>query len=101
MTDKVSMLESIGSVVRVAVETSEAQIEVELVPTVELMNYWPKRARWPRLFRRWPSAERARCIKVSVDAVHWLCQVLNNRLFFGPTSTTDHNKNKIKIKVLF
>lgn len=59
------MLESVGSVVRVAVETSEAQIDVELVPTLELMNYWPKRARWPRLFRRWPSAERARCIKVS------------------------------------
>lgn len=64
-TGKVSMLESVGSVVRVAVETSEAQIEVELVPTVELMNYWPKRARWPRLFQRWPSTERARCIKVS------------------------------------
>jgi len=60
------MLESVGSVVRVAVETSEAQIEVELVPTLELMNYWPKRARWPRLFQRWPSSERARCIKVSI-----------------------------------
>jgi len=59
------MLESVGSVVRVAVETSDAQIEVELVPSVELMNYWPKRARWPRFFQRWPSTERARCIKVS------------------------------------
>lgn len=62
---KVSILESVGSVVRVAVETSEIQVEVELVPTVELMNCWPKKARWPRLLQRWPSAERARCIKVS------------------------------------
>ncbi|KTG02853.1 hypothetical protein cypCar_00012732 [Cyprinus carpio] len=78
LTSKVSMLESVGSVVRVAVETSEAQIEVELVPTVELMNYWPKRARWPRLFRRWPSTERARCIKsfgfnlMATSNYHWL-----------------------------
>ncbi|KAI7808516.1 putative protein mab-21-like 3 [Triplophysa rosa] len=82
LTNKVSMLESVGSVVLVAVETSEAQIEVELVPTVELMNYWPKRARWPslalRLFRRWPSAERARCIKsfgfnlMATSNYHWL-----------------------------
>ena len=61
---KVSMLESVGSVVRVAVETSEIQVEVELVPTVELMNCWPKKARWPRLLKRWPSTERARCLKV-------------------------------------
>ncbi|XP_058643371.1 protein mab-21-like 3 isoform X2 [Onychostoma macrolepis] len=78
LTSKVSVLESVGSVVRVAVETSEAQIEVELVPTLELMNYWPKRARWPRLFRRWPSAERARCIKsfgfnlMATSNYHWL-----------------------------
>lgn len=58
------MQESLGSVVRVAVETSEVQIEVDLVPTVEVMNCWPKRARWPRLLQRWPSTECTRCIKV-------------------------------------
>nr|XP_021334364.1 protein mab-21-like 3 isoform X1 [Danio rerio] len=71
LTNKVSVLESVGTAVRVAVETSEAQIEVKLVPTVELMNYWPKRARWPRLFRRWPSTERARCIKT---LLFWTCE---------------------------
>ncbi|KAK3569342.1 hypothetical protein QTP86_026811 [Hemibagrus guttatus] len=63
LTEKLSMQESLGSVVRVAVETSEVQIEVELVPTVEVMNCWPKRARWPRLLQRWPSTECTRCIK--------------------------------------
>lgn len=61
---KVSVLDTMGSVVRVAVETSEAQIEVELVPTVELMHSWPKKAHWPRLLKRWPPADRVRCIKV-------------------------------------
>ncbi|XP_017550662.1 protein mab-21-like 3 [Pygocentrus nattereri] len=78
LTEKVCVLESVGSVVRVAVETSEAQIEVELVPTVELMNCWPKRAHWPRLLQRWPSTERTRCIKsfgfnlMATSNYHWL-----------------------------
>ncbi|XP_031438354.1 protein mab-21-like 3 [Clupea harengus] len=78
LTGKVSMLESVGSVVRVAVETSEIQVEVELVPTVELMNCWPKKARWPRLLKRWPSTERARCLKsfgfnlMATSNYHWL-----------------------------
>ncbi|XP_051567112.1 protein mab-21-like 3 [Myxocyprinus asiaticus] len=78
LTNKVSVMESVGSVVRVTVETSEAQIEADLVPTVELMNCWPKRARWPRLFRRWPSIERAHCIKpfgynlMATSNYHWL-----------------------------
>ena len=58
-------MESVGSVVRVAIETVEGVMEAELVPTVELINYWPKKARWPRLLQRWPTTERARCIKVS------------------------------------
>ncbi|KAJ8255796.1 hypothetical protein COCON_G00196600 [Conger conger] len=75
---KVSIQETGGSVVRVAVETSEGQIEVELVPTVEMMNCWPRKARWPRLLKRWPSAERARCIKsfgfnlMATSNYHWL-----------------------------
>ncbi|XP_066541982.1 protein mab-21-like 3 [Hoplias malabaricus] len=78
LTEKVSVLESVGSVVRVAVETSEVQVEVELVPTVELMNYWPKRARWPRLLQRWPSTECTRCTKsfgfnlMATSSYHWL-----------------------------
>ncbi|XP_030643427.1 protein mab-21-like 3 [Chanos chanos] len=63
LTGKTTVLESVGTMVRVSVETSEAQVEVELVPTVELMNCWPKKARWPRLLKRWPSTERIRCIK--------------------------------------
>ncbi|KAJ8410437.1 hypothetical protein AAFF_G00193410 [Aldrovandia affinis] len=78
LASKVSILETAGSVVRVAVETAEAQIEVELVPTVEMMNCWPKKARWPRLLKRWPSAERAHCIKsfgfnlMATSNYHWL-----------------------------
>uniref|UniRef100_A0A8B9LQ79 Mab-21-like 3 n=1 Tax=Astyanax mexicanus TaxID=7994 RepID=A0A8B9LQ79_ASTMX len=78
LTAKVSILESVGSVVRVAVETSDVQVEVELVPTVELMNCWPKRARWPHLLQRWPSAERSRSVKsfgfnlMAMSSYHWL-----------------------------
>ncbi|MGH0138733.1 UNVERIFIED_CONTAM: hypothetical protein FKN15_037133 [Acipenser sinensis] len=43
-TRKLSILESVGSVVRVAMETSELQVEVELIPTAELINCWPKKA---------------------------------------------------------
>ncbi|CDQ74303.1 unnamed protein product [Oncorhynchus mykiss] len=75
---KVSILESVGSVVRVAIETVEGVMEAELVPTVELINYWPKKARWPRLLQRWPTTERARCIKsfgfnlMATSNYHWL-----------------------------
>ncbi|MCI4378381.1 hypothetical protein PGIGA_G00215200 [Pangasianodon gigas] len=78
LTEKLNMQESLGSVVRVAVETSEVQIEVELVPTVEVMNCWPKRARWPRLLQRWPSKECTRCVKsfgfnlMATSNYHWL-----------------------------
>lgn len=51
--------------VRVAVETSEFQVEVELAPTVEIPTCWPEKARWPRCLKRWPSQEKVQCIKVS------------------------------------
>ncbi|XP_053561695.1 protein mab-21-like 3 [Bombina bombina] len=63
LSDKVSVLESSGPVLRVSVETSEQLVEVELVPAVEIPGYWPRKARWPRFLARWPSKERARCIK--------------------------------------
>ncbi|MFT7808682.1 protein mab-21-like 3 [Arapaima gigas] len=78
MSNKVNILETLGSVVRVAVDTSEGHIEVELVPTVELINSWPRKARWPRLLKRWPPTERARCIKsfgfnlLATSNYHWL-----------------------------
>lgn len=59
------MLESFSSVVRVAVETSESQVEVELVPAVEIPTCWPEKARWPRCLKRWPSQEKVQCIKVN------------------------------------
>ncbi|XP_065531715.1 protein mab-21-like 3 isoform X2 [Lathamus discolor] len=60
---KVTMLESFSSGVRVAVETSESQVEVELVPAVEIPTCWPEKARWPRCLKRWPSQEKVQCIK--------------------------------------
>ncbi|XP_010212049.1 PREDICTED: protein mab-21-like 3 isoform X2 [Tinamus guttatus] len=63
LSDKVTMLESFSSVVRVAVETSELQVEVELAPAVEIPTCWPKKSKWPRCFKRWPSQEKVQCIK--------------------------------------
>lgn len=61
---KVTMLESFSSVVRVAVETTESQVEVELVPAVEIPTCWPEKAQWPRCLKRWPSQEKVQCVKV-------------------------------------
>ncbi|XP_063250147.1 protein mab-21-like 3 isoform X2 [Prinia subflava] len=63
LSSKVTVLESFSSVVRVAVETSESQVEVELVPAVEIPTCWPEKARWPRCLKRWPSQEKVQCIK--------------------------------------
>ncbi|XP_010011991.1 PREDICTED: protein mab-21-like 3 [Nestor notabilis] len=63
LSSKVTMLESFSSGVRVAVETSESQVEVELVPAVEIPTCWPEKARWPRCLKRWPSQEKVQCIK--------------------------------------
>ncbi|XP_049735956.1 protein mab-21-like 3 isoform X1 [Elephas maximus indicus] len=60
---KVSMLESYGSVVWVAVETSACQVEVELVPAVEIPTSWSVKARWPRCLKRWPAPDRVECVK--------------------------------------
>lgn len=67
--------------VRVAVETSESQVEVELVPAVEIPTCWPEKARWPRCLKRWPSQEKVRCIKVKSvkntlnSGMEFTCQV--------------------------
>ncbi|NXQ23470.1 MB213 protein, partial [Alaudala cheleensis] len=63
LSSKVTVLESFSSVVRVAVETSESQVEVELVPAVEIPTCWPEKARWPRCLKRWPSQEKVQCVK--------------------------------------
>lgn len=49
----------------VAVETFAGPVELELIPSVEIPTSWSKKARWPPCLRRWPSAERVQCIKVS------------------------------------
>lgn len=53
------------SAVWVAVETATRQVELELVPTVEIPTAWSEKARWPPCLKRWPSRQRAECIKVS------------------------------------
>ncbi|KAM9243276.1 protein mab-21-like 3 isoform 1-T2 [Dugong dugon] len=60
---KVSMLERYGSVIWVAMETSTRQVELELVPAVEIPTAWSAKAQWPRCLKRWPSPERVECIK--------------------------------------
>lgn len=56
-----------GIAVYVAMETSKGQVEIELAPEVEIPTAWSKRAPWPRCLSRWPSADRAKCIKVPVS----------------------------------
>ncbi|XP_037682212.1 protein mab-21-like 3 [Choloepus didactylus] len=63
LSGKVSMLESYSSVVWVAMETSACQVELELVPTVEIPTTWPEKAQWPRCLKRWPSPNKVECIK--------------------------------------
>ncbi|KAM6219345.1 protein mab-21-like 3 [Rhynchocyon petersi] len=63
LSGKVSMLERPSSVVWIAVETSTCQVELELVPTVEIPTSWSAKARWPRCLKRWPSLETVECIK--------------------------------------
>ncbi|XP_069616114.1 protein mab-21-like 3 [Ranitomeya imitator] len=77
LTNKVSVLESTGPIIRVIVETSGQMVEVELLPMVEIPGCWPRKARWPRFFKRWPSKDRARCMKtfgfdlVARSNYHW------------------------------
>lgn len=63
LSGKVSMLTTTGIAVHVAMETSAGQVEIELAPEVEIPTAWSKRAPWPRCLSRWPSSERAKCIK--------------------------------------
>ncbi|XP_063806641.1 protein mab-21-like 3 isoform X2 [Pseudophryne corroboree] len=63
LSDRVTMMESVGSATRVNVETSVNMVEVEMVPMVEIPGCWPRKARWPRFFKRWPAKDRARCVK--------------------------------------
>ncbi|XP_064444654.1 protein mab-21-like 3 [Mirounga angustirostris] len=62
LSGKVSMLTH-HSAVWVAVETATWQVELELVPAVEIPTAWSEKARWPPCLRRWPSRQRAECIK--------------------------------------
>lgn len=57
----------------VAVETSTGQVELELVPTVEIPTAWSEKAQWPRCLKRWPSPERVECIKVWVTRQGSFC----------------------------
>uniref|UniRef100_G1QDK7 Mab-21 like 3 n=1 Tax=Myotis lucifugus TaxID=59463 RepID=G1QDK7_MYOLU len=59
---KVSVLTT-GITVHVAMETSVGQVEIELAPEVEIPTAWSKRAPWPRCLSRWPSSDRAKCVK--------------------------------------
>lgn len=49
--------------IRVAMETSEGQVEIELAPEVEIPA-WSKKALWPRCLARWPTPESVKCVKV-------------------------------------
>ncbi|XP_059506284.1 protein mab-21-like 3 isoform X2 [Stegostoma tigrinum] len=60
---KINTLESVGPTIRLAVKTTEQHVEVEIVPAIEIANLWPKKARWPRFLKRWPSKEKARTVK--------------------------------------
>ncbi|EAW56643.1 chromosome 1 open reading frame 161, isoform CRA_b [Homo sapiens] len=76
LSGKVSLLGN-RSAVWVAVETSAYQVELELVPAVEIPTTWSKKARWPRCLQRWPSQERVECIKsfgfnlLACSNYHW------------------------------
>ncbi|XP_066472462.1 protein mab-21-like 3 isoform X1 [Tiliqua scincoides] len=63
LTDKVSILEGSSSVVRVAVETSDFQVDIELAPTIEIPTCWPQKIKWPRCFKRWPCQDKVQCVK--------------------------------------
>ncbi|XP_036198617.1 protein mab-21-like 3 isoform X2 [Myotis myotis] len=62
LSGKVSMLTT-GITVHVAMETSKGQVEIELAPEVEIPTAWSKKAPWPRCLSRWPSSDRAKCVK--------------------------------------
>ncbi|ELV14142.1 Protein mab-21-like 3, partial [Tupaia chinensis] len=76
LSGKVRMLTH-RSAVWVAMETSTCQVELELVPTVEIHRAWSRKAQWPRCLKRWPSPDRVECIKsfgynlLAYSSYHW------------------------------
>ncbi|KAM8786764.1 protein mab-21-like 3 isoform 1-T2 [Rhynchonycteris naso] len=62
LSGKVSMVTN-STAVRIAMETSKGQVEIELAPEVEIPTAWSRKARWPRCLTRWPPPERVKCIK--------------------------------------
>uniref|UniRef100_A0A8C9UU29 Mab-21 like 3 n=1 Tax=Spermophilus dauricus TaxID=99837 RepID=A0A8C9UU29_SPEDA len=62
LSGKVSLLANCEAV-WVAVETTACQVEIELVPTVEIPTAWSEKAQWPRCLKRWPSPEKVECLK--------------------------------------
>ncbi|XP_068946364.1 protein mab-21-like 3 isoform X2 [Petaurus breviceps papuanus] len=71
LSGEISILDSTGPCVRLMVETSEFQVEVELIPVVEIRNRWCDKARWPRWFSRWPSREKVEYVKT---ILFWTCE---------------------------
>ncbi|XP_039098666.1 protein mab-21-like 3 isoform X1 [Hyaena hyaena] len=76
LSGEVSLLTQ-RSAVWVAVETSAGQVELELVPAVEIPTAWSAKARWPPCLTRWPSRQRVECIKsfgfalLASSRYHW------------------------------
>ncbi|XP_068819669.1 protein mab-21-like 3 isoform X2 [Capricornis sumatraensis] len=64
-------------VVRVVVETSAGQVELQLTPSVDIPTAWSKKAQWPSCLKRWPSPETVQCIKsfgfslLACSSYHW------------------------------
>ncbi|XP_043819388.1 protein mab-21-like 3 [Dromiciops gliroides] len=77
LSHEVSIVENFGPMVRLAVETSQFQVEVELIPVIEILNRWCEKARWPRCLSRWPSREKVQCVKsfgynlMASSSYHW------------------------------
>ncbi|XP_077202395.1 protein mab-21-like 3 isoform X2 [Paroedura picta] len=63
LVGNVSIVEGFGSAVRVRVQTSDSQVEVELVPAIEIPTGWPQKSKWPRCIKPWPCREKVQCVK--------------------------------------
>ena len=76
-------------VVRVVVETSAGQVELQLTPSVDIPTAWSKKAQWPSCLKRWPSPETVQCIKVSScrDLAHQRRSQLNHPRHHSPPSS--------------
>ncbi|XP_056670590.1 protein mab-21-like 3 [Monodelphis domestica] len=63
--------------VRLEIKTSVCQVEVELVPVVEIFNQWCDKAWWSPCLKQWPSQEKAECVKsigfslMACSSFHW------------------------------